>query len=144
MNFALCFTGLFLLFGFVFCQNKPLPTECGDCDRGMCPVKQSTDCIAGITRDKCDCCQICAQAEGDLCDLPGDAAAYGECGGFLDCQRQDSGVGECVCENQDTVCGSNGVEYSTICKLREDKVRSGDADLVVQYVGSCKAGKTGK
>ncbi|XP_062583798.1 insulin-like growth factor-binding protein-related protein 1 [Saccostrea cucullata] len=117
-----------------------IPADCGVCDRSACPSQEDMVCKAGITRDRCKCCQVCAQAEGEVCDLPGQGNTYPKCGDYLTCVQSESNndLGVCVCDYQDNLCGTDDVTYTSICKLREAQSKKG-RDLKVQSSGPCKS-----
>ncbi|CAF5220178.1 unnamed protein product, partial [Rotaria magnacalcarata] len=43
----------------VIAQNR----SCEPCDSSKCPLTLDKECLAGLTLDKCGCCQVCAQRE---------------------------------------------------------------------------------
>lgn len=84
------------------------------CDVSSCP---SPSCPGGYVPDRCNCCLVCAQAEGEPCgrkdDLP--------CGDGLECRhpagkRLSKGV--CQCKLSYEVCGSDGKTYGNVCQLK--------------------------
>ncbi|KPP67208.1 serine protease HTRA3-like [Scleropages formosus] len=84
------------------------------CDVSRCP---SPSCPSGYVPDRCNCCLVCAAAEGEACgrkdDLP--------CGDGLECRhpagkRLSKGV--CQCRAAHKVCGSDGVTYGNVCRLK--------------------------
>ncbi|XP_070690254.1 kazal-type serine peptidase inhibitor domain 3 [Pempheris klunzingeri] len=104
---------------------------CGPCEPELCP--EIRGCRAGVALDPCGCCMECANLEGQACD-PGDRSVfYGLCGTGMRCQADPrpaggggGGGGEdeeeeevCVCEEQEVVCGSDGVTYMSTCQFRE-------------------------
>jgi len=42
--------------------------HCQSCNPDECPVP--VDCVAGIVKDPCQCCDVCGKAEFELCDHP--------------------------------------------------------------------------
>ncbi|CAJ1069572.1 kazal-type serine protease inhibitor domain-containing protein 1-like [Xyrichtys novacula] len=100
---------------------------CGPCEPELCP--ETRGCRAGLVLDPCGCCKECGNLEGQACD-PGDRSVYyGLCGTGMRCQvdpRPGGTVGDeddeeevCVCEEQEAVCGSDGVSYMNMCQFRE-------------------------
>ncbi|XP_020505445.2 kazal-type serine protease inhibitor domain-containing protein 1-like [Labrus bergylta] len=99
---------------------------CGPCEPELCP--ETRGCRAGLVLDSCGCCRECGNLEGQACD-PGDRSVfYGLCGTGLRCQADPRPAGGregddeeevCVCEEQDAVCGTDGVSYMNMCQFRE-------------------------
>ncbi|XP_078105812.1 kazal-type serine peptidase inhibitor domain 3 [Sander vitreus] len=101
---------------------------CGLCEPDLCP--ETRGCRSGLVQDSCGCCKECGNLEGQACD-PGDRSIfYGLCGTGLRCQADPlpagGGGGEvddveevCVCEEQEAVCGTDGVTYMNLCQFRE-------------------------
>ncbi|XP_032372601.1 kazal-type serine peptidase inhibitor domain 3 [Etheostoma spectabile] len=97
---------------------------CGLCEPDLCP--ETRGCRAGLVQDSCGCCKECGNMEGQACD-PGDRSIfYGLCGTGLRCQvdplpaEEENEVEEvCVCEEQEAVCGTDGVTYMNMCQFRE-------------------------
>jgi hypothetical protein len=148
-------------------KNKVIVTvgnvdECLVCDPFTCPdVKK---CNAGVVRDRCGCCDVCAIEEGHLCnmkpyqpgksqiDMGGDPAVleekvgevwYGHCGVDLECrERTDvdhSLVGSqsiCYCMKEGHFCGSDGKTYSW-CKMKEIEIATNNATTMISH-GPCK------
>ncbi|XP_074495787.1 kazal-type serine protease inhibitor domain-containing protein 1-like [Sebastes fasciatus] len=123
---------------------------CGPCEPDLCP--QTRGCRAGLVLGLCSCCQECANLEGQTCD-PGDRSVlYGLCGTGMRCRtdpRPAGGPGDrgedgpdeeedqvCVCEDQDPVCGSDGLTYMNICQFRETSFSR--PDLKTRGQGPCK------
>lgn len=84
------------------------------CDVSTCP---SPSCPSGYVTDRCNCCLVCAQGEGEPCgrkdDLP--------CGDGLVCKhpagkRLSKGI--CQCKFSYEVCGSDGKTYGNVCQLK--------------------------
>ncbi|XP_034547850.1 kazal-type serine protease inhibitor domain-containing protein 1-like [Notolabrus celidotus] len=101
--------------------------SCGPCEPDLCP--ETRGCRAGLVLDSCGCCKECGNLEGQACD-PGDRSVYyGLCGTGMRCQadpRPGGHGGEdddeeevCVCEDQEAVCGTDGVSYMNVCQFRE-------------------------
>jgi len=113
--------------------------SCDVCDNSNC--ESPSRCEAGVVSDSCDCCEVCANHEGELCDI-GSSVQFGRCGDNLECKKTD-GEAICVCREGQTVCGSDGVSYDTPCALNEESARRsyGDLpDLTMSYWGYCKEG----
>merc|ERR1711937_741860 len=114
---------------------------CGPCDLSTCA---SVDhCTAGVILDECDCCQVCARTEGELCDNR-KRGVLGMCGDNLACRfDRETRERTCVCTESKMVCGSDGQSYDTPCQLNEETVRrSPDPKLPrlsMDYWGPCKA-----
>ncbi|XP_030271816.1 kazal-type serine peptidase inhibitor domain 3 [Sparus aurata] len=105
--------------------------RCGSCEPDLCP--ETRGCRAGLVLDSCGCCKECGNLEGQACDPGPRSGYYGLCGTGLRCQTdprpagggEGGGGGEdeeeevCVCEQQEAVCGSDGVTYTNMCQFRE-------------------------
>ena len=97
--------------------------------------------------DSCGCCEECGNLEGQACD-PGDRSVYyGLCGTGMRCQAdpRPGGRGDeedeeevCVCEEQEVVCGSDGVSYMNMCQFREAAFSK--PGLKTTGKGPCKTG----
>lgn len=112
---------------------------CGHCDQSSCTVPAPGTCLAGTTKDACDCCDVCALLEGQSCDLKHD-----RCGHGLEC-RDETGSGKpiCHCKFQEIVCGSDGKTYSNLCQLMAAGVREHKTNsLEVKESGPCEPGAT--
>ena len=100
-----------------------------------CPEVFAGTCVAGLTPDRCGCCQVgtrgtwptvynvtcqvCARSEAELCDVSV-VDKYGVCGDNLECvHQQEEGEMICVCRETGAVCGSDGLSYSTPCHLNQ-------------------------
>ncbi|XP_068594873.1 kazal-type serine protease inhibitor domain-containing protein 1-like [Brachionichthys hirsutus] len=105
-------------------------TGCGLCEPDLCP--DSRGCRAGPVLDSCGCCEECGNLEGQACDPGARSVFYGLCGTGLRCRADPrpaggGGGGEeddeeeeiCVCEEQEALCGSDGVTYMNMCRFRE-------------------------
>ena len=70
-------------------RKAVIPADCTTCDRDAC-VRPS-GCVAGVMKDRCDCCDVCAKAEFELCDHPdvSQDGELGECGDKLECRVRD-------------------------------------------------------
>ncbi|KAM9360734.1 kazal-type serine protease inhibitor domain-containing protein 1-like [Symphorus nematophorus] len=127
--------------------------HCGPCEPELCP--ETRGCRAGLVLDACGCCKECGNLEGQACD-PGDRSVYyGLCGTGLRCQadprpsggRGGGGGGDeeeeeeeeepvCVCEQQEAVCGSDGVTYLNMCQFKETAFSA--PGLKTRGKGPCK------
>lgn len=121
------------------------PENCGECDPSACP--KAVDCVAGTVLDRCDCCEVCAKSEFELCDHHSvqspNGFSYGKCGENLQCRLRDdldSGVTEaiCYCSVEGTLCGSDEVTYDNICQLMAGGVRKREK-VTVSSKGPCKS-----
>ncbi|KAG7497452.1 serine protease HTRA3 [Solea senegalensis] len=107
-----------LLFGFKQSLSAELKSSCPTrCDVSNCP---SPSCPSGYVPDRCNCCLVCAQGEGDPCghedDLP--------CGDGLECKRKRLSKGFCQCTLSHEVCGSDGKTYINVCHLKASSRRA--------------------
>ncbi|XP_014666957.1 PREDICTED: insulin-like growth factor-binding protein-related protein 1 [Priapulus caudatus] len=99
-----------------------LSRDCGPCDEQKCRVPR--DCEAGLVKDACDCCYVCAMREGQPCD-----DEY-KCGDDLACRyREDYPAEEakqtvCFCKHEEVLCGENGKTYKNLCELMEESYRN--------------------
>ncbi|KAM8899466.1 serine protease HTRA3 [Spinachia spinachia] len=137
MQIILC-TAVFLCLkesAFAEANNK-CPTRC---DVSTCP---SPGCPSGYVPDRCNCCLVCAQAEGEPCgrkdDLP--------CGDGLECKHtagKQLSKGFCRCRFRQDVCGSNGKTYRNVCQLKATSrkaLQQGLPGFAQVHKGPCKNG----
>merc|ERR1711971_614759 len=86
---------------------------CEPCHEVQCDALYQ--CLAGVVPDRCGCCQVCAQREGES---------------------------TCVCREDKEVCGSDGLTYGSPCSLTEESARRELSpklpDLSMDYWGPCK------
>jgi len=106
--------------------NGQTGKPCGTCDPAKCPVTSDKDCLAGLTLDRCGCCQVCAQRESELCNHPDVSSTkqYEACGENLQCNIRQGTRGapreaRCECNDQIELCGSDGKTYRNYCHLKE-------------------------
>ncbi|ESO82900.1 hypothetical protein LOTGIDRAFT_184700 [Lottia gigantea] len=129
--------GAWALLGFVSASPN---TRCNDCKKELCPKLSRSECLTGIVKDGCDCCDVCARMESQTCDLPETPYVNGKCGDGLSCEETEFGQ-VCVCEHDQIICGSNNVTYNNMCGLMADMRRAGlKSELEVKFVGPCDAG----
>lgn len=122
------------------------PESCGSCEPELCP--ETRGCRAGLVLDSCGCCMECGNLEGQACDPGNHSVFYGLCGVGMRCQadpRPGGREGEeedeeevCVCEEQEAVCGSDGVSYMNMCQYREAAFSK--PGLKIKGKGPCKTG----
>lgn len=102
--------------------------DCLSCNPEEC--QKPNDCIAGIVKDSCGCCDVCGKAEYELCDHPqvNTPFKYGRCGDDLECRiRADLENVErveaiCYCRTEGSLCGTNNVTYDSMCQLKAAQV----------------------
>ena len=71
-------------------RKSDVPADCTTCDRKACV--RASGCVAGVMKDRCGCCDVCAKAEFELCDHPRvfqSGEVFGECGDKLECRVRD-------------------------------------------------------
>ncbi|XP_048852636.1 serine protease HTRA3-like [Brienomyrus brachyistius] len=130
-----------LLFIENFIGAEPRTSCPSRCDVSRCP---SPSCPSGYVPDRCNCCLVCASAEGDPCgrkeDLP--------CGDGLVCRhpagkRLSKGV--CQCKMGHKVCGSDGKTYGNVCQLKavsRKALQRGSPAVSQAHKGSCEKGSS--
>jgi hypothetical protein len=103
--------------------------NCPSCNVEMC--QKPIDCVAGVVKDSCGCCDVCGKAEYELCDHPKVQSPYryGNCGPALECRvRKDlehlNGGPEaiCYCRTEGSLCGTDNVTYDSPCQLEAAKI----------------------
>ncbi|XP_055988938.1 serine protease HTRA3 [Sorex fumeus] len=102
---ALLLAALAALTALAPAQEPPAAPCPARCDVSRCP---SPRCPGGYAPDRCQCCLVCAAAEGEACGRPSDPP----CGESLECRR-----GACRCRWAQPVCGNDGSTYTTLCAL---------------------------
>uniref|UniRef100_UPI0037E89691 serine protease HTRA3 isoform X2 n=1 Tax=Semicossyphus pulcher TaxID=241346 RepID=UPI0037E89691 len=128
-----------LLFLRQSAHAEPKPKCPTRCDVSTCP---SPSCPGGYVPDRCNCCLVCAQAEGEPCgrrdDLP--------CGDGLEC-RHPAGKripkGFCQCRFSLQVCGSDGTTYRNVCQLKatsRKNLQQGQQGVTQIHKGPCETG----
>ncbi|KAL2092441.1 hypothetical protein ACEWY4_012239 [Coilia grayii] len=121
---------------------KKRQTVCPEvCDQSLCqPLPGS--CYYGVVKDYCGCCTVCGAGEGDLCEDRG----RGVCGDGLTCEYSPGkrkSRGYCVCSTAESVCGSDGRTYPSLCRLRAENRRaelSGTPSVILIQKGPCETG----
>jgi hypothetical protein len=139
---------VFVLIGAVLAQVQ-FPTDCEPCEEEKCP--KTDRCVAGMTRDRCGCCMICAKAEFELCDhphvRPPEGVEYGPCGKNLQCKvRADLLPGDrtealCYCIDKTILCGSDGQTYDNKCQLEAARITTGK-EITIKTETPCRSAPT--
>ncbi|XP_060712553.1 serine protease HTRA1-like [Hemiscyllium ocellatum] len=112
------------------------------CDRSRC-APAPVNCSEGQVKDSCDCCTVCAAAEGESCG--GREDVHGVCAEGFQCiySAGKRKKGTCGCPHNDEVCGSDGQTYSNICRLKALSRRhqsSNALPVILIQKGACDAG----
>lgn len=90
------------------------------CDVSTCP---SPSCPSGYVPDRCNCCLVCAQGEGEPCGHKDDL----RCGDGLECKYtagKPLSKGVCQCRFSYEVCGTDGKTYGNVCQLKATSRKS--------------------
>ncbi|XP_053556350.1 kazal-type serine protease inhibitor domain-containing protein 1-like [Bombina bombina] len=113
--------------------------KCLPCQEDRCPPEPQR-CPAGKVRGHCGCCWECANVEGQMCDLPLQEESFGACGEGLQCQVKagHSDEPQCVCINQESVCGTDRRTYKNLCRLQEAARTKKRLQLAVAHIGPCQ------
>ncbi|XP_034020442.1 serine protease HTRA3 [Thalassophryne amazonica] len=136
-----------LFFFFIFVLYLPEFVGAGTnvtcparCDVSRCP---SPSCPSGYVPDRCACCLVCAQAEGESCgrkdELP--------CGDGLECKHPAGkrlSKGFCRCRFPQQVCGSDGKTYANVCRLKATSraaLQRGMPGISQRHKGPCPTSK---
>lgn len=107
------------------------------CDVSTCP---SPSCPSGYVPDRCNCCLVCAQAEGEPCGRKDDL----ECGDGLECKPPPGKLlakSVCQCRYSRQVCGSDGKTYSNVCQLKATSrkaLQQGRPGVSQSHKGPCE------
>ncbi|KAI0243315.1 Insulin-like growth factor-binding protein-related protein 1 [Lamellibrachia satsuma] len=126
-------------------RKSDVPADCTTCDRKACV--RASGCVAGVMKDRCGCCDVCAKAEFELCDHPRvyqSGEVFGECGDKLECRvRDDLEAGDpaeamCYCTVEGELCGSDGVDYDNLCRLMAAAVVKRQK-ITISNKGPCKS-----
>uniref|UniRef100_A0A7N9AZA5 Insulin-like growth factor binding protein 7 n=1 Tax=Mastacembelus armatus TaxID=205130 RepID=A0A7N9AZA5_9TELE len=136
------FTMLFLVPVLSVLPAPSAGIACGPCDPAQCAPLPAEGCPAGVLRDPCGCCSVCAAAEGELCG--GRRAAARRCGPGLECVKSDEDkktkLGVCVCKSNYEVCGTDGRTYKSGCALKSASLKAqtqGEQPINIQNKGRC-------
>ncbi|KAM4687209.1 kazal-type serine protease inhibitor domain-containing protein 1-like [Rhinophrynus dorsalis] len=113
--------------------------NCPPCQEEKCPSVPQR-CPAGRVRDRCGCCWMCANVEGQMCDLPWEGYNFGACGDGLLCQVKagHSEEPQCVCTMQESVCGTDRRTYRNRCRLQEAAMSKRRTELHMVHTGPCQ------
>ncbi|ELT93934.1 hypothetical protein CAPTEDRAFT_166448 [Capitella teleta] len=118
--------------------------DCGQCEPSECSAP--VNCVAGVVKDSCGCCNICAKAEYELCDHPRIKSSkhLGRCGDQLECRVRNDLADEdkpeaiCFCRIEGELCGTDNVTYDNICGLMAETART-NKKVKVHSKGPCNA-----
>lgn len=111
------------------------------CNASRCPPLPGP-CYYGAVKDYCGCCTVCGAGEGDIC---GDGG-HGVCGDGMTCEHSPGkrkSRGFCVCSSSESVCGSDGRTYPSICRLKAENRRaelSSSPSVIMIQKGPCETG----
>ncbi|CAH2293687.1 insulin-like growth factor-binding -like 1 [Pelobates cultripes] len=111
-------------------------SACGHCNKEACsPVTCAVPEL--VTKDECNCCEICLSIEGEECGGRDELRA--RCAPGMVCVSRSStgsgsssfreGTGVCLCEEDGAVCGSDGKTHSSVCILRLHSLKSQHSGL---------------
>lgn len=136
-------------------NNNKCPARC---DVSTCP---SPSCPTGYVPDRCSCCLVCAQGEGEPCSRSSRKGSLLllrlllhtppelSCGEGLECKQHawpSRHKGKCQCKQGHRVCGSDGKTYGNPCRRRaasKEALQQGRAGIEQAHKGPCESG-TGK
>ncbi|XP_050421003.1 insulin-like growth factor-binding protein-related protein 1 [Adelges cooleyi] len=118
--------------------------QCPDdgCTAVQCPRGQEA-CLLGLVPDGCECCPygVCGLGEGLEC------GTSKPCANNLECTKMEDSktVYQCVCKENEMVCGSDNTTYTNVCQLNEASAKQGyNGSLWMQYWGPCHKAPTFK
>ncbi|XP_023213498.1 insulin-like growth factor-binding protein-related protein 1 [Centruroides sculpturatus] len=134
---------------WLFCLSAAsvaVKRDCPPCKPQQC--RPPENCLAGMVKDACDCCYVCARREGERCDnvslpLPY-TYKYGYCGENLECRLrtdllpEDPAEATCECIKQEALCASDGQTYDNECQLTEARYKKRDG-LRAMSRGPCRS-----
>lgn len=111
------------------------------CDASRCSPLPGP-CYYGAVKDYCGCCTVCGAGEGDICGDTG----HGVCGDGMTCEHSPGkrkSRGFCVCSSTESVCGSDGRTYPSICRLKAENRQaefSSSPSVILIQKGPCETG----